>query len=78
MKLNEVYKLIDGVCLVKHPKEDTIRYGNIYLPDPTEEMMEMEVEDIHPFYKRGELFRFGVIIHLKDEENQNKEELENE
>lgn len=71
MKLGEVYELIDGLCLVKHPKDEDIRYGNCLLPEPTEEMMEMEVKDIHPFYKRGELFKLGVIIHLKDEVEKN-------
>lgn len=69
IKLKDIYNLIDGVCLVKNPKDDCIGYGNCYLPDPTDEMMEMEVKDIHPFYKRGELFKFGVIIHLKENKN---------
>lgn len=43
IKLKDIYNLIDGVCLVKNPKDDCIGYGNCYLPDPTDEMMEMEV-----------------------------------
>ena len=66
MKLKEVYDLITGVALIVLPDSKEIEYGNACLPAPTPEIMEMEVEEIEPFYKRTGLWKFGVIIRLKE------------
>lgn len=64
MKLKDVYNLIEGVALVKKFGEDSIKYGNAMLPEPTEKMMNMKVKSIVPFYNAKGLYRFGVIIYL--------------
>lgn len=66
MKLKDVYDLIDGVALVTLPNEHKIKYGNALLSEPTKEMLKMEVEKIEPFYSRSGLYKYGVIIHLKE------------
>ena len=63
MKLKEVYNLIDGVCLISI--KNKIKYGNAYLPEPTEELLNKRVKSIEPFYWRNNLYKYGVIIRLK-------------
>ena len=67
MKLKEVYNLITGVILVATLNDKEIHYGNTMLPEPSKKMMEMEIQEIEPFYNRTGLFKYGVIIHLKEE-----------
>lgn len=66
MKLKEVYGLIDGVALISLPGSETIKYGTC-LADPPEDVLEMEVEAITPFYEPDEdcLYEYGVFIDLK-------------
>lgn len=66
MKLKDVYGLIDGVKLVCLPGTNTIKYGTC-LPEPPEDVLEMEVETITPFYEEDEdsLYEYGVYIDLK-------------
>lgn len=64
MKLKDVYPLITGVALISTPENNQIRYGNAFLREPTEEMMQRKVKEIEPFYRRTGLYRFGVIIRL--------------
>ena len=66
MKLKEVYSLIDGVCLISIKNQ--IKYGNAYLPEPTEELLNKTVKNIEPFYSRTGLYKYGVIIRLKGKE----------
>ena len=67
MRLKEVYNLINGVVLVSTPEDKKeIKYGKVCLPEPSKEMMEREIEDIEPFYNRTGLFKYGVVIHLKE------------
>jgi hypothetical protein len=70
MKLKDVYYLIDGVCLISIKHE--IKYGNALLPEPTEELLNKSVKNIEPFYSRNGLYKYGVIIRLKDEEDKDE------
>lgn len=63
MKLKDVYSLIEGVCLISIKHE--IKYGNAFLPEPTEELLNKRVKSIEPFYLRNGLYKYGVIISLK-------------
>ena len=69
MKLKDVYDLIDGIALISLPEDKGLHYGNCYMKEPTEEILEREVKAIEPFYSRQGLYKYGVIIRLKELEN---------
>lgn len=64
MKLKDIYNLIEGVVLVSISNE--IKYANFGLPKPPKDVMEKEVKDINPFYSRKGLYKYGVVIHIKE------------
>lgn len=64
MKLKDVYNLIEGVALVSISNE--VKYANYGLREPPEDVMEKEVKDIEPFYSSSGLYKYGVVIHIKE------------